>query len=98
MFCDVTFQNEFFCMLFFQYHQDSKLQAGALFAISNIVHRRDSWSKERYMRLTELDIIQSLLDLHKKASTENAFCEDYIYRTLKQIVSQCKKYGPDISK
>ncbi|XP_054735612.1 armadillo repeat-containing protein 8-like [Anastrepha obliqua] len=80
----------------FLFHTEKKLQAGALFAIYNLVHRKDSWSMEKYSRLSELNIIKNIYELNKKTIRNKAQCEDYIGRTLKQIVIQCKHFYPEI--
>ncbi|XP_050334925.1 armadillo repeat-containing protein 8-like [Bactrocera neohumeralis] len=80
----------------FLFHHDRKLQAGTLFAIYNLVHRKDSWSMEKYSRLSESNIIKNVNELNKKNIRNKAQCEDYISRTLKQIVIQCKHFYPEI--
>ncbi|XP_067647949.1 armadillo repeat-containing protein 8-like [Eurosta solidaginis] len=80
----------------FLFHSDRKVQAGAVHAISNLVHRKDSWSMEKYSRLSESNIIKNVYELNKKTIRNKSQCEDYISRTLKKIVIQCKHFYPEI--
>lgn len=68
----------------FLVHRDFKLQAGALFAIGNLVNRNDSKAHERYIRLKELDIVNKLEQLMDITSKDTDLYEE-IRRVIKQL-------------
>lgn len=68
----------------FLMHRDSKLQAGALFAIGNLVHRNDSSIHERHMKLKDLGIVSKLEELLNTTSKESDFYEE-IRAVMKQL-------------
>lgn len=59
-----------------QVHRDGKLQAGALLAIGNLVHRHDSNAIERHARLKELGIVNKLEELLSMTAKETEFYEE----------------------
>ncbi|KAL9904305.1 armadillo repeat-containing protein 8-like [Glossina fuscipes] len=78
------------------FHPDKRIQAGSLYVISSIVHRKDIWSDKSSLRLTNLNVLRNVQELNK--TTENVqISNDYISRTLKQIVVKCKSMYPDIT-
>lgn len=68
----------------FLVHRDGKLQAGALLAIGNLVHRHDSNAIERHARLKELGIVNKLEELLSMTAKETEFYEE-IRSVIKQM-------------
>ncbi|XP_037935877.1 armadillo repeat-containing protein 8-like [Teleopsis dalmanni] len=77
------------------FHSEQKLQEGALFVVHNIVYRRDIWKSGNYSRLAELDVIKNIKELYRKASGNKISYEDYVLRTIMEIVSHCKIFCPE---
>ncbi|XP_055383782.1 armadillo repeat-containing protein 8-like [Condylostylus longicornis] len=67
----------------FLMHRDYKLQAGALFAIGNLVQRNDSKGPERYVRLRELGLVNKLEELMEVTSKDTE-----LYQEINKVMNQ----------
>lgn len=77
---DYIMEDEFIIKKIAEYmdHTDLKLQAGALFAIGNLLHRNEKHDPERQAKLRELGVIAKLHELMDKSTTDPQFSHEYV--------------------